>query len=154
MVSSSKTICKAFRVVVCAAILTGSLFGRALHDLHHELDHAFRAAAMQVASRDQQSGQEKSHRCHTHTHFGPADHSHEVRAECPGRPQPSEPDDQQHDSDSCAICYVLGLQLDRADSVAVQLVAIHIDEVVDLKNDSAVEQCLFSTSARGPPFET
>jgi hypothetical protein len=151
--SSSKTICKAFRVVVCAAILTGSLFGRALHDLHHQLDHAFRAAVAQESSPGQRSVQETTCRCDSHTHVDLQDHSDGVRSERAGEPRPSEPDDQQHDAGSCGICYVLGLELDQAESVAVQLVALHLDEIFDLTDDAAVEQCLFSTSARGPPFE-
>lgn len=154
MASSSKTICKAFRVVVCAAILTGSLFGRALHSLHHQLDHALRSLAVaELASSQEQVGQETTHRCHSHPHAAHGGHSHAVSSGCPGQPSPSEPDEHQHDSGNCAVCYALSLELDRSESVSLQPVALHIDEVVDLADDVAVEQCRFSASARGPPFE-
>ncbi len=155
MATSSKTSYKAFRVVVCAAILTGSLFGRALHELHHKLDHAFQSVAVaKAASPGRQVDEEDAGRCHAHRHAGHGDHAHSVPSQCPAQPAPTGSDgEHEHDAGTCAICYVLGLQLDRSESICVAPAAQQVDEFVALADDAAVEQSLSSSDARGPPVE-
>lgn len=154
MATSSKTICKAFRVVVCAAILTGSLFGRALHDLHHTLDVAFRVNSAELDGSSLQPAEtEVNRRCAAHCHPVRKPFSGLLPAEeraCPGRL----PDgDHSHDSGNCSICFVLNIQFDCSGLVAIEPVALRILEYVPVADEEIVEECLASASARGPPFE-
>lgn len=152
--TSSKTICNAFRIVVCAAILTGSLFGPALHDLQHSLESV--AGVQEPSEATELSGHSHSHgdssECHGHSHSDSGLHRHS------GMPQPekngaddSAPTHHQHDSSSCAICYVLSLQLDRAESVQLTSFFEKIAEILVPADEVAEGQQAFVATARGPP---
>ncbi|MBL8810879.1 MAG: hypothetical protein JNM43_11935 [Planctomycetaceae bacterium] len=152
MVTSSKTICNAFRVVVCAAILTGSLFGPALHELQHALDRlpSGDGSSAQVSTPDVLP------HCKEHAHAGLHQHghghSHAHSASHDQGSQDSAPEHHPHDSSTCAICYVISLQLDRAEAVELPLVIDSVQEFVIPVSDVAVEYRFSSPGARGPPY--
>lgn len=158
MVTSSKTICNAFRVVVCAAILTGSLFGPALHELQHALDRLTPGkgpcpALAETESAAHVSTPDSSPHCHKHAHadLNQPTHAHAHSGSHQESSRESAPEHHSHDSSTCAICYVLSLQLNRAEAVELQLVIDSVQEFVVPASDVADEFRCSSPWARGPP---
>jgi len=148
--TSSKTISKAFRVVVCAAILTGSLFGPALHEFQHALESAAGSQGHVHSDPASQSRGGKS-LCRPHSH-SPSDHSHSgVPHERSADSEKPAPGHHEHDSSNCAICYVLGLQLSRTEVVQLQSRLNTVREVVVHANEYADGLTAVVATARGPP---
>ncbi len=154
MTTSSKTICKAFRIVVCAAILTGSLFGPALHELQHALESVtgVQKLGQPTALTGRSHSHEDSEECHGHGHSDSGLHRHSglPLQEQTGSDQ-SVPAHHEHDSSSCAICYVLSLQLDRAHSIQLPSFLDNVTEVVVPADEIAAGQQALVATARGPP---
>lgn len=125
------------RLAVCAAVLATSLFGRSLHELQHQV---LDAVSESVVSDGHSSSKTTCH-CAFHSHCHEPEQGSSERNDSK----------HSHDSDNCAVCYVIGLAATSPVAVSIHQTEESLVDRLVVRSESARSEFVSIGKARGPP---